>query len=367
MRAFAVLIAALALVGSGSMAAVAGTPTAVLPAAVTPSAAHQGLPSAAKAKKSNITFGAGPANATKPDGRSIFTYDTSPGGQIRDHIAVLNITHHAEVLRVYTVDVAPGGDGGFFYEPRNAPRVGAGAWVAVGTPNASGVLRAKPRSTTILPVHLTVPANASPGDHVAAVIVSLTALVKGKSGQRVDLEQRVATRVLVRVSGTLRPQLSIENLKAKYHARINPFASGSVTVHYTVRNTGNAILGGTQQVSIHGFFGTTTQALKLPAIPVLLPGGTYNVTTTVPGVFPEIWMSAKVRVTPAGLTGDVNPGLKVATASTHFWAIPWILIALILLLLAFVSWTVRRRWRRSHPAKTPVTTQSKESKEGVST
>jgi hypothetical protein len=336
MRAVRVAIAVLALISSSAAAASAAVPAAPHPGFAVPAAATRG----------NITFGAGPANSKGPDGRTLFTYDSSPGGRIEDHIAVLNLTHHVETLRVYTVDVDPGPNGGFFYPARTAPRVGAGSWVAVGTPHASGLIHAKARSTTILPIHLTVPSNASPGDHVAAVIVSLTGLVKGKSGQHVKLEQRVATRVLVRISGTLRPQLSIERLTASYSGRRNPIKGGSVTVHYTVTNTGNAILSGAQQVSIHGMFGTTTLAKSLPAVPTLLPGGSYHATAHVADVFPELRMSAKVTVTPQAAPGDSDPGLRVATASVGFWAPPWILIAIVVLLLLLAGWRVWR-WRRS--------------------
>jgi hypothetical protein len=338
MRALAVVLAVMAFVGMGPASASVAVPTAQ----------HQaGAP--ATAKRGNITFGAGPATSTAPDGRTLFTYEASAGGSIGDHIAILNITHHPEVLRVYTVDVDAGADGGFFFPPRSAPRVGAGAWVAVGTPRASGLLHAKPRSTTILPIHLTVPANASPGDHAAAVIVSLTGLVKGKSGQRVNLEQRVATRVLIRVLGTLRPQLSIEHLHARYAPTLDPINGGSATVKYTVTNTGNAILSGTQQVSVHGMFGTTTFAKGLPVVPTLLPGGSFVVTAHVRDVFPEIRMTANVAVTPVALPGDVDPGLTTVTAGTHFWAIPWILIGIIVLILLVIGWRFRR-WRRSRKA-----------------
>jgi hypothetical protein len=335
MRAAGVVVAALGLVGSLTTGASAAVPVAQPQVVATP----------ALARHANITFGAGPANATKPDGRTYFNYDASAGGRISDHLAVLNITRHPETLRVYTVDVDPGRDGGYVFPPRSAPRVGAGAWVAVGTPHASGVIRAKPRSTTILPVRLQVPASATPGDHAAAVIVSLTALVKGKSGQRVHLEQRVATRVLIRVAGTLRPQLTIENLQAGYAGTLNPIASGAATVRYTVRNTGNAILAGTQAVSVKGLFGSTAHATGLPAIPTLLPGGSYSATVHVPGVFPEVRETAKVTVSPKAVGPDVDSGLAPVTTSTHFWAIPWILIVIILLLI--IGWWLRRRRRRA--------------------
>jgi hypothetical protein len=309
-----------------------------------------------KQEKAGATFGAGPSNKKKPDGRTYFDYNVSPGGRLSDHIAVLNLTYHPEVLRVYTVDVVPGSNGSYLYQPRAAKRVSTGGWVAVGTPHASGLLRARPRSTTVLPVHLRVPRNASPGDHVGAIIVSLTSLVKGKSGQRVDLEQRVATRVLVRVLGPLHPRLAIENLHASYKGKLNPFASGSAAVTYTVHNTGNAILGATQQVSVHGLFGSTAHAKSLPIVQPLLPGGSIHVTVHVPGVFPEFLETAKVSVTPQGIVGEVNPGLHTVTASTHFWAIPWILLAIILLLIGLAVLAYVRRRRRKRGVVAPSTT-----------
>jgi hypothetical protein len=303
-----------------------------------------------KQEQGSATFGSGPANKHKPDGRTYFNYDTSAGGQASDHLAVLNLTCHPEILRVYTVDVVPGSNGSFLYQPRSAKRIGAGAWVAVGTPHASGVVRVGKRSTTVLPVHLHVPANASPGDHVGAIIVSLTSLVKGKgpTSQRVHFEQRVANRVIVRVAGKVNPQLSIENLHAKYEGTLNPTSSGKAKVTYTVRNTGNAILGATQQVSVHGLFGSTAHAKPLPVIQPLLPGGAITVTATVPGVYPELLETAHVTINPESLAGDANPGLHPVSSSVHFLAIPWIIVLVLVLLILYFAWRYWRRRRRRH-------------------
>jgi hypothetical protein len=201
-----------------------------------------------------------------------------------------------------------------------------------------------------------VPGNASPGDHAGAVIVSLTSLVKGKSGQRVKFEQRIATRVIIRVSGPLRPRLSIENLHASYSGHLNPFAAGAVTVSYTVENTGNVLLGAAQQVSAHGWFGSTARAPALPVVPLLLPGGSYPVTVHVHGVFPEIGLSATVGLTPEGLRGDVNPGLHLITASVQLWAVPWILVAVfVVLVVAIVALFWRRRRRSRAGARSRAT------------
>jgi hypothetical protein len=303
----------------------------------------QGPPTAAGPKPANATFGAGPASKTKIDGRPYFSYDASAGGSIEDHIAIVNLAHKRQTLSVYAVDATSASNGDFTYAPQSAARTGAGAWLAVGTPGASGKVTVKARSTTILPVHLTVPNNAPPGDHAAAVIVSLTGLVNGKSGERVRLQQRVATRVIVRVSGPLRPQLRIANLKATYAASLGVFSRGTATVSYDIVNTGNVLLGGAQQVTVHGLFGTTSRAEATPIVPLLLPGASYPVTVRIRNVAPEVRMTAKVEFAPAGLKGQVDPGLRLITATTHFWAVPWILIAIIVFLLLVLAEVIRRR------------------------
>jgi hypothetical protein len=303
-------------------------------------------PAAAASKPSKAIFGAGPASAKKVDGRPYYTYDASPGGVLVDHIAVINYATHALTLNVYTVDAKTGSKGTFVYPPRSAARRQVGAWISVVTPHNSGELSIGPRSTVILPVHLHVPSSASPGDHAGAVIVSLTSLVKNKNQQKIKFEQRIATRVIIRVSGPLHPRLSIQNLHATYSGSVSPFASGSVDVSYTVRNTGNVLLGARQQINVHGLFGSSEQAGPVSGVPLLLPGGSYQVHARVPGVYPEISITATVRLGPEGLRGDLNPATPVVTASVQLWAIPWLLVGVILLIALGIAALIWRRRRR---------------------
>jgi hypothetical protein len=340
MRLLVSLITGLVLVGTAPAIAASAAP-----------GARSAAGTVAASQPSKAEFGAGPASATKPDGRPYFTYDASPGGSIEDHIAVINLAQHAQTLNVYTVDAVSGTNGNISYAPRSAAARQAGAWLRVGAPAKAGRLTMGPRSTVILPVYLRVPANASPGDHAGAVIVSVYGLVKAKGKtQLVRLEQRIATRVIIRVSGPLHPRLSIENLRASYSGSLNPFASGAVTLTYTVRNTGNALLGATQQVRVHGLFGSSRQAIGLKAVPLLLPGGSYQVKTRVPGVLPEVWVTAMVRLGPQGLRGDINPGVHVTTASVTVWTMPWILLGFLIALLVFI---IVRNWRRLVRAPKP--------------
>ena len=310
-----------------------------------------------KAASVNATFGAAPASAKKIDGRPYFSFNASPGAQLTDHVAITNYSHRTVTLNAYSVDAATASNGAIAFDNKNAPRRQAGAWMAVGTPGGTGTVRVKARATDILPIHILVPANASPGDHVGAVIVSLNGRITGSLGNGTTgarFEQRIAVRAVFRISGPVRPLLTIEGLKASYSGPIDPFAKGHVTVSYVVHNAGNVVLGGPQTVSVHGMFGSTETAPNLAAIEPLLPGASYAVKVRVPAVYPEVRMTAKVAVDAEGLQGEVNPGLHPATSSVHFFAIPWIVVVVLLLLILGLAGLVIRWRRRKHRVAPPV-------------
>jgi Bacterial protein of unknown function (DUF916) len=334
MRFVLSLMAGLILVGAAPLAAAEAAPSI----SSASSAASAGQPARAE-------FGAGPASATKLDGRPFFTYDAQPGGTLVDHIAIENFAAKALKLNVYTADAHNAANGDFAYGTELAARRQVGAWLTVSG-KSSGQITVPARTTVILPFRLDVPRNASPGDHAGAVIVSINGLVQGK-GHKLTLEQRIATRVIIRVSGPVHPQLSIEDLHARFAGHLNPLANGTVTVSYTVRNTGNALLGASQKVTAHGLLGATARSPALPAIPLLLPGGAVTVKTQLTGLPPEISVTATVRLNPQGLRGDLNPGLRVTTATVTLWTIPWLLALVVVILLVVIIALIWRRRRRS--------------------
>jgi hypothetical protein len=304
-----------------------------------------------KGKPVNATFGAGPSTATgRIDGRGSFDFTTTPGSQTLDHLAILNISRVPERLVVYSVDAVPATDGTISFPNQDAKRLQAGAWVSIGTPDGSSFVNVKPRSTIVLPLRIVVPPNASPGDHIGAVVVALNGKLTGAFGsggsQNVTFQQRLAIKTVFRVSGPLHPKLVIDSLSASYRGRLDPFAAGDVLVRYRVRNEGNVVLAGPQTVAVTGLFGQHAQARGVAALPPLLPGASYPVTVRVHGVWPEIWESAKVTVGEIGLAGQVTPGLHSVSTSANFWAVPWVILLVVLALLLMIFAYVRKRRRR---------------------
>jgi membrane protein implicated in regulation of membrane protease activity len=122
-------------------------------------------------------------------------------------------------------------------------------------------------------------------------------------------------------------------------------------VTYTVRNTGNVRLAAHQAVSVRDAFGGTAKVAKVRDLPELLPGDAVTMTTTATGVFPAFRDTTTVTVDPQPVRGDVQFRiLPRVTRTVAFSAVPWALLAVLLVLAgAATVWLVRRRRRRNPP------------------
>jgi hypothetical protein len=350
------LITPLAAVALAGALLFAGLPTTALAAAAptpTPSSSPTGSPPpVGDARKA--TFGVQPATKGKPDGRPTLAYGATPGATLTDSVAFINSSLRTYTFEVYATDAVNDDAGDLTLLPADEKPTDAGSWITLGGRGASGRVTVKPRSYVVVPVDVEVPAIATPGDHVAGVVADLTTVSKGR-GPNVQLHQRVGVRAFIRVAGEVQPGLAVEKLSADYHDNWNPVGTGSVTVTYRVRNVGNVNLGAKQTVTVDGLLGQSVTAH--PAnLPLLLPGSSVDVTVQMPGVFPELRGTARVRLGPLVPEGNVDEGVHEYSASTDFWAIPWVLIGSVVgLLVAGVFvwrwWRERRRVTGRHSVR----------------
>jgi len=348
--ACATLLAGVGLAGPASAVDTA-TPVA------SPSSSPTPGPPAGATNPNLVTFGVQPATpdsqgVMRPDIRPFLYYVAGAGATITDHVAILNYSNRPLRLAVYSTDALNDDKGGFALLPGSTKPSDAGSWASIGTSRQTVTVPARTKSSTgqesygfvIVPFTVKVPANASPGDHVAGVLASL--VTGGDPGQQanVKLDQRVGTRMFIRVAGKLAPGIAVENVSAHYTGSLNPIAKGSATVTFTVANRGNVKLGGRLKVDVTGLLGRTA-SISLPDLPLLLPGNAIDLTVQVLDVVPQIRNTATVTLTPLKLQGDSDPDLPDVTGSAAFWAVPWMLVALLLLmiLLGWYLWHRRRR------------------------
>ena len=313
-------------------------------------------PSASASDPSRIvTFGIAPATKGKVDRRPNFNLLLPKGNSAKDSIALVNLTFKPLTLNLYAADAVNTPDGQLSVQPASVEPSDAASWVTFKTPTGKGYVIVPPRTTVVVPFTVKVPDGTYVGDHLAGIVAST--VTRGQTpGDRttdVEFEQRIAVRLGVRVAGELAPSLAVENVTATYSGTLNPFGSGVATVSYTVRNTGNVRLGGAQKVTIAGLVGGAAVADSLPDVPMLLPNSEATVTVPVEGVRPLGPVTATVEIVPLGVAGDANPPSEVASSSVVIWAVPWLLLALILVVVfAVLAWLRLRRSSRGSSSST---------------
>lgn len=268
--------------------------------------------------------------------RPNYRYTVNPGGEVDDALVVANRGTTPLRLAVYGADGFTTEAGTLDLVTKDTKSTGVGAWV---DPGRTGVTIPAGESVEV-PFTLTVPDNATPGDHMGGIVTSLTQADQAGTA----VERRLAIRIRLRVAGALTPKLSVEHLKTEYSGTANPLGKGDATLSYTIRNTGNVILSARQVASVSGpFGGFRVSAAPIADSPELLPGDRWQVSVPVHDVAPSLRLAAMVKLTPlvTDASGSVAP-LAGTTTTAHGWAISWILLLLVAALIGLAVLAVRR-------------------------
>lgn len=223
-----------------------------------------------------------PAGSLDPDGagnRPNLSYDLDPGARVEDAVTVYNFGTAQLTFRVYGTDAVNNADGSFDLIPGDQEPGDAGSWITV----SQGNITVDPGTQVTIPITITVPAGATPGDHAGAILASNAVPGVGPDGQTVSLDRRTGTRVYIRVAGPVEPNLAIENVEASYSPSLNPLG-GTATVRYRIVNRGNVRLSGAHTVSVTGPFGTMRQRVPDKDLEELLPGEDVELDASFDGV-----------------------------------------------------------------------------------
>ncbi|MEH0970756.1 DUF916 domain-containing protein [Micromonospora sp. CPCC 205546] len=303
-------------------------------------------PASAPPAPSAVTWGVAPSSANGPNGRPAFTYKLDPGATLTDHVAVTNHSPRPLTLSLYASDAFTTAQGGFDLLAGARQPTDVGSWVRL----TRRTLTIPATSRLDVPFTLAVPRDATPGDHAGGIVASLAATTPDAQGNQVAVDHRVGARIHLRVTGELRPALTVEDLRVRHTGSPHPFAGGTLTVTLTVRNTGNVRLVGRPTLRATGPFGLGRRSVDAAALPEILPGGELTTTVRMTGVAPLFRLTATAAVTPAAVGDQVlDPPPAVDAARASVWAVPWSQSALAALLV-LAGWalvaTRRRRARQ---------------------
>jgi hypothetical protein len=328
------------------------------------------------ATTSSPAFSASPAtyDPSDPITRSYFRPVAAPGSTLGEGVVVTNNGDTPLDLYVYPVDGLTGATSGTVYADRADPRQKAGLWLTSGVSD----LTVQPHARQLVLFRIDVPANATPGDHVAGIAFEDAHPTTG-GGMAVTEVIREVIGVQVRVPGPGAFHLHIDGLRFAV-----PPATPAASVVLQLGDDGNRLGQPLLHVTLHGpagFTDTLTRQLDtlLPgdtidypiAWPRPLPAGAYTITVSQVGVAgATLTGSAQLTTAQPGLpattvapTGRAAapaaspaPAAHAAPASTPWWLV-FVLVGggALLAGLVFVLVGLVRRSRRGAPGPQPST------------
>jgi hypothetical protein len=234
-------------------------------------------------------------------------------------------------FRVVVDDLGETSSGAFTFTPTTASAHSAAPWITVSPHWFVATGRPQPVDYAI-----SVPANATPGDHVAAI--SVQELPVSTAGN-IGVVEAIGLRETVRVAGLSRPSARITGFTAP-----TTTFGGPVNVSATVQNTGDTVIDfdGANAGSV---LTVSNQSTRLTG--VLLPGARRSVAVTWSD--PPFLARSRAR-----LTIKLGGGRTVSQSRATMVLPPRELCAVILIAAALlVAWAWRRR--RGHaPAPAPA-------------
>ncbi|MEU5553747.1 DUF916 domain-containing protein [Micromonospora sp. NPDC047793] len=286
-----------------------------------------------------VTWAVQPADRSGPDGRRWIEHTLDPGQVMTEHLAVRNFSDSSVVFSLKAADGYLTDKGRFNMLPSNETSVDGGTWIDVQEQVTVGA-----KQTKVVPFTITVPENATPGDHPAGIAATVTS-----TGGTVAVESRVGFRVMMRASGTITASLAVDGLSATYTPSWNPFSGGTVEVSYTATNNGNVTVTGSGDVAVRELFGLTGRETPTE-VDEILPGGQKTFDARVDGVWGLGRMRTTVDLTPAVQGGDATGAvIRPASATVTTWSVPWAQLVLLLVvgvLVVAVRTVLRRRRQR---------------------
>ncbi|MGW3659078.1 WxL protein peptidoglycan domain-containing protein [Streptomyces sp. NPDC005151] len=261
---------------------------------------------------------------TKYGQRPYFYLSADPGATLTDKVTVTNKTAEPLTFRLYAADAYnTERDGGFAVRSPGEKQRSIGAWARTGRDKVT----VKRHGSVTVPVTVTLPETAEPGDHPGAFVALDERIDPADRGAvAVGIRKAVGARIYLRVNGPAMPALSVDDVTVKHTQPLVPGTGESrAVISYTLHNRGNVTLNPKVALKAQGLFGRTLLARDLKKIPSeLLPRQEVRLT--------EKWADA-----PQLEWGEIE--LTASARDTHesaaarYIALPWLMAAVLLVIV----------------------------------
>lgn len=231
------------------------------------------------------SFGIRPTEAHEdiPESFSYFVHTLAPGARTSDAALVMNQGDVPIALKLYAADAVTAINGGTSFVNEGEEKNGVARWLSVSVAELS----LQPGEERMVPFTIKVPPDASPGQHVAGLV--LEAVTDGaepangsvQTGLMVNVVRRAGVAVLIDVPGTHLAGLEITGICLRQQD-----SNVGATFQVAVRNTGNVYVRGQGSLVI-----SDREGMKLASIPVemdaVLAGDATHFQVTHPVLLPD--------------------------------------------------------------------------------
>ena len=230
-------------------------------------------------------------------------------------------------FRVVVQDLGETSAGAFTFNPATAAAHSAAPWISVLPRTFTATGKPQPVDYAIA-----VPADATPGDHVAAISVQE---MPATNAGNIGVVEAVGLRATVRIKGPVNPAVRITRFTAP-----SVTFGGPVTASTTVVNVGDTVLDFDRA---NAGSALTIAGQRTLLTGVLLPGASRAIRVSSTSV-PLLGSSRATLM--------INLGRGSVSRSRDTIVLPPLLLLALLILASLLAaaWTSRRYRRRQHPA-----------------
>lgn len=309
--------------------------------------AHADEPSQPSSASGQVAWSMTPVITDVGEERSNFVYALEPGASADDAVLVRNSGAVPLDLAVNGSDAFTDGAGALDIVTENAA-AGAGSWIS---PATDGV-HIEPGELVRIPFRVSVPADAQPGEHAAALLTVLA-----NDGETVSVDMRYATRVTVTVAGELTAGIALDAPALNVTTGFWPWEPATAEVSYEVRNTGNTRLTALQLIAGSGIdvYSAAEATNGLVTLAELLPDSLVAVDAAVEmgsswSPFTALQVSVSPSVLPSAATSSAEQPTvdqeRVELSAVTIAPGWWVMVASLLLVALVIVQRVRAATRR---------------------
>jgi len=201
-----------------------------------------------------------------------FELFANPGDIITETIRIRNDSETPQTYGVLVEDFSSSGEEGkvVLEEGQEDTVYSLRKWIELSSTN----LLIQPGEETIFPFTISVPKSAEPGGHYASILFQIGGADVNPDQTVTSVQHRVGSLVLLRVSGNVVEQASIESFQAPAYSR-----QGPVDLSLRIKNEGTTHVRPSGTIIITNMFGKKVDEIPLNGLNVF-PGAIRKMDTT---------------------------------------------------------------------------------------